>query len=1242
MLVRPSVYKQLQQNEEGESERKGQPSSLQRQYFNAPQLDYYYYTYLLNNHPDEINKLPGDVNISIDKYSSSPLFISQFRKMAKSKLSHLNRCCILNTNRPASIPEEEEELGEEEEAEEYIEEDNEAEKDYFNNKEKETQMHVEDGVGSLGQCLQYNENNNFIVENCQQLVDNYADNHLIEELERNEGLYENYQLKRSSFRHNIISCIKGTTRRCNNQWNITSCGGDVDADICDRGIYWPEEYDRISFHDNVNSYHHSDYCNNYDENNTGGSNESIFIKSEPLFCTPETRTKSIYINKYKKKMKNRRRNSVSFDLSSTSLSDDCNLVTVSQSSDSDQHWFGSGRNLWLPNTNGNNHCILNDNNISSINNNVFCTDSNCTTSSREILDSLTLCSSCSSSCNYYSGNNNYSDHHPNYHCTNNNDNVDSRKTLITNVTSSPILLHHSINTKSESIQCKNGNSHSVSPLSSINNNINNGETNAVSNAISIQSKNNSTSLSNVCFASSPRGNTVITHHPASPFARVPRGVVGKNEVHVKTPIQSKSSVSMSNVCITTTVTTHTTTCIDNFSTNQNIPVTSISTTDGSSCVSTELQSDSSDCSLQNQSSHVNGDQQPNSISSEPNQLINLSKTNSADLQNSMNNKVNNSHGFGRRRSNVPNSYPTYEEAWDLKLARQLGVGVSRLPSIIPLSSNVQNYIPQLPFSMPSNTSTNNHDLNIPISPVSVYNRNKIRNNNSNFSPLQPLSLDNNINNNRQCSTDDSHSIESHLKLLNISTSTSSSSSSSSSCSNDKLINSTSNSELISVMTTTNHVDASNRADHVVDTRLVHLDKLDRKSTNGSFRHDELISNNSSHMVLSGKTENNGEYDYAYNGSWSMGIKLSLDLAINNSSNDTSLLPNIPKYSNATTTPTTTMLKTIKSSLNHPPPSSHHQHHPNYHHQLIQHGLSSSGQLQESSKFVSIKNTNGNDLKLNLTTRPVQSVLSNDLDSISTSSCDDSWDAQHGRLVSKLMSGRFIDPSTIISSTGKSGNATTTIMEVNNDFLTSETCNSSATNMLTVPSLSSTSSSCTSSSTSSSSSSSVSMASHVVITSVAPPSHCASSMTQVFDHLTSSNVNLHHSMNSVSKNKLLSSQNNLPKGLPPHLESLSLEEQPWFHPSLTRSEAEELIRNEPEGSFLVRPSETCPNDFSLTIKHKSFLHMKITRNSTGQFILGEYSQPYASVSQMIYHYARTLVPVLGAYSVTLTHPVCKRS
>ncbi|KAA0197206.1 hypothetical protein FBUS_05147, partial [Fasciolopsis buskii] len=109
----------------------------------------------------------------------------------------------------------------------------------------------------------------------------------------------------------------------------------------------------------------------------------------------------------------------------------------------------------------------------------------------------------------------------------------------------------------------------------------------------------------------------------------------------------------------------------------------------------------------------------------------------------------------------------------------------------------------------------------------------------------------------------------------------------------------------------------------------------------------------------------------------------------------------------------------------------------------------------------------------------------------------------------------------------------------------------------------------------------------------------------------------------------------------NLELLPLEEQPWFHQSLTRLEAEELLRNQPEGSFLVRRSETCPNDYSLTIKHKTFLHMKISRNTAGQYILGEYSQPYAAVPQMIYHYARTLVPVRGAESVTLTHPVCSR-
>lgn len=48
-------------------------------------------------------------------------------------------------------------------------------------------------------------------------------------------------------------------------------------------------------------------------------------------------------------------------------------------------------------------------------------------------------------------------------------------------------------------------------------------------------------------------------------------------------------------------------------------------------------------------------------------------------------------------------------------------------------------------------------------------------------------------------------------------------------------------------------------------------------------------------------------------------------------------------------------------------------------------------------------------------------------------------------------------------------------------------------------------------------------------------------------------------------------------------------------------------------------------------------MRITRDAQGQFVLGEYSQPYPSIPHMICHYEQTQVPVKGADSVTLCHP-----
>ncbi|KAK4469528.1 hypothetical protein MN116_007071 [Schistosoma mekongi] len=107
-------------------------------------------------------------------------------------------------------------------------------------------------------------------------------------------------------------------------------------------------------------------------------------------------------------------------------------------------------------------------------------------------------------------------------------------------------------------------------------------------------------------------------------------------------------------------------------------------------------------------------------------------------------------------------------------------------------------------------------------------------------------------------------------------------------------------------------------------------------------------------------------------------------------------------------------------------------------------------------------------------------------------------------------------------------------------------------------------------------------------------------------------------------------------------SEQLENQLWFHHDLSRSNAEKLLKSTPTGSFLVRRSETSKAELSLSIKRESdVLHMKISEDpETGGYVLGEYSQPYPSVSAMIYRYSRTLLPVRGTTPVLLRFPVSR--
>ncbi|CAH0562182.1 unnamed protein product [Brassicogethes aeneus] len=102
----------------------------------------------------------------------------------------------------------------------------------------------------------------------------------------------------------------------------------------------------------------------------------------------------------------------------------------------------------------------------------------------------------------------------------------------------------------------------------------------------------------------------------------------------------------------------------------------------------------------------------------------------------------------------------------------------------------------------------------------------------------------------------------------------------------------------------------------------------------------------------------------------------------------------------------------------------------------------------------------------------------------------------------------------------------------------------------------------------------------------------------------------------------------------------LEKQGWFHGSIGRHEAETVLKDLKEGSFLVRNSESSKHDFSLSLKSaKGFMHMKIQKDgSDGCFVLGQFSQPFTSVPEMIKHFSLNRLPIRGAEHMCLLQPV----
>nr|XP_018915800.1 PREDICTED: uncharacterized protein LOC109043152 [Bemisia tabaci] len=105
-------------------------------------------------------------------------------------------------------------------------------------------------------------------------------------------------------------------------------------------------------------------------------------------------------------------------------------------------------------------------------------------------------------------------------------------------------------------------------------------------------------------------------------------------------------------------------------------------------------------------------------------------------------------------------------------------------------------------------------------------------------------------------------------------------------------------------------------------------------------------------------------------------------------------------------------------------------------------------------------------------------------------------------------------------------------------------------------------------------------------------------------------------------------------------TLPLERQSWYHGSITRVEAENILRNAAEGSYLVRNSESSRLDYSLSLKSaRGFMHMRIQRDKeSNQFILGHFSNLFVNVPSMIHHYSLNRIPIRGAEHMRLLHPL----
>uniref|UniRef100_A0A4W4E1H2 SH2 domain-containing protein n=1 Tax=Electrophorus electricus TaxID=8005 RepID=A0A4W4E1H2_ELEEL len=106
----------------------------------------------------------------------------------------------------------------------------------------------------------------------------------------------------------------------------------------------------------------------------------------------------------------------------------------------------------------------------------------------------------------------------------------------------------------------------------------------------------------------------------------------------------------------------------------------------------------------------------------------------------------------------------------------------------------------------------------------------------------------------------------------------------------------------------------------------------------------------------------------------------------------------------------------------------------------------------------------------------------------------------------------------------------------------------------------------------------------------------------------------------------------------HFLSLSL--SLWYHGALSRSDAESLLTLCKESSYLVRISESSHSEYSLSLRCscQGFMHMKFSQLKDGKYVLGQNSQPFGTIPEVIHYYTRHKLPIRGAEHLSLLFPV----